>query len=325
MTIRWGLIGVGDIAHKRVAAAIQADPNSQLLAVCRRSEDLLNQFADQFSVPHRFTELHDLLALAELDAVYIATPVDCHLPMTLAAAKAGNHVLVEKPMALNPEQCSQMIAACDEANVKLGVAYYRRFYPVILRIQELLASGQLGRILSIGCVTGNPNRFVADDWRVVRARGGGGPLMDIGSHRLDVFIQLFGEVRAVQATMMDSPVFEAEQVATVMVEFSSGIHGVLQCYFGTANTPDRLEIIGTDGRVTVEDLNEGDLTLNTAAGKTIESHPPADNLHGPLIEDFSSALIEKRDPTITGQIGKLTNDIMEIAYQQERLEDHANL
>lgn len=315
MNVRWGLIGVGDIANKRVAAAIQADPNSELVAVCRRSELALQQFAEQFCVPHRFTNVDELLRLAEIDAVYIATPVDCHLPHTLAAARAGKHVLVEKPMALDPDQCEQMISACVEENVRLGVAYYRRFYPVVLRAQSLIASGQLGRILSIGCVTGNPIRFRADDWRVIRARGGGGPLMDIGSHRLDIFLQLLGEVHSVQACMMDSPDFDAEQVATVMVQFDNGAHGLLQSYFGTVDAPDRLEVIGTDGRITMEDLNQGDLVLHTAAGQTHESHPPAANLHGALIEDFSLALIQNRDPAITGQTGKTINVIMRKAYE----------
>ncbi|QDV14644.1 1,5-anhydro-D-fructose reductase [Rosistilla oblonga] len=315
MTIRWGLVGVGDIANKRVAAAIQSDPNSELVAVCRRSEPQLDQFADQFGVPHRFTNADDLIASPNLDAVYIATPVDCHCPQTIAAARAGKHVLVEKPMALNPAECDQMISACDQAGVSLGVAYYRRFYPVVLRIQQLIEAKQLGRILSIGCVTGNPNRFPADDWRVIRSRGGGGPLMDIGSHRLDVFLQLLGDVATVKASVIDSPDYEAEQAATLLVQFNSGAHGILQCYFGTVETPDRLEIIGTEGRITVEDLNHGDLMLSTSEGQQLESHPPADNLHAPLISDFTAAVLEHRSPTISGPVGKRTNDLIRLAYE----------
>lgn len=315
MTIRWGLIGVGDIANKRVAAAIQCDPNSELVAVCRRSEPQLKQFADLFGVSRRFANADDLINSSDLDAVYIATPVDCHCPQTIAAADAGKHVLVEKPMALNPVECDEMIQACNRAGVILGVAYYRRFYPVVLRIQQLIHAGRLGRVLSIAAVTGNPNRFPADDWRVVRARGGGGPLMDIGSHRLDVFLQLLGDVEHVRANLIDSPDYESEQVATLILQFTRGAHGVLQCYFGTVNAPDRLEIIGTDGRVTVEDLNRGDLTLYTAEGQQQESHPPATNLHGPLIEDFSAALTEQRPPLISGRIGKRTNDLIQMAYE----------
>ncbi|WP_404308842.1 Gfo/Idh/MocA family protein [Neorhodopirellula lusitana] len=314
MCVRWGLIGVGDIANKRVASAIQNDPNSELVAVCRRSAAELNHFADQYEVAHRFTDAQELLGMSDLDAVYIATPVDCHLPQTIAAAKAGKHVLVEKPMALDSDECEQMIAACDQANVQLGVAYYRRFYPVVLRAQQLIKSGALGRVLSINCVTGNPNRFPADDWRVVRSRGGGGPLMDIGSHRIDVFLQLMGEVKSVKASVVDSRDFEAEQAASVLVQFASGAHGVLQCYFGTVDAPDRLEIIGTDGRVSVEDLNAGKMTLHTASGVTHEDHPPADNLHAPLIEDFSAALKANRIPCVSGPIGKATSDVLQAAY-----------
>ena len=315
MTIRWGLIGIGDIANKRVAAAIQSEPNSELVAVCRRSEPQLAHFADQFGVSRRFANADELIASPNLDAVYIATPVDCHCPHTIAAARAGKHVLVEKPMALDPAECDQMIAACDQAGVCLGVAYYRRFYPVVRRIEQLIGSGRLGRILSIACVTGNPKRFPADDWRVIQARGGGGPLMDIGSHRLDLFMQLMGDVKSVKASMAGSLDYEVEQVVTLLMQFSEGAHGVLQCCFGAVDTPDRLEIIATDGRVTVEDLNRGDLMLYTADGQEQESHPPASNLHAPLIEDFTAALAEQRSPAISGRIGKQTNDVIQMAYE----------
>ncbi|GAB5405676.1 MAG: Gfo/Idh/MocA family oxidoreductase [Aureliella sp.] len=314
MTVRWGIIGVGDIANKRVAAAIQADERSELVAVCRRSEAELNAFAEQFGVEQRFTSADALIASPDVDAVYVATPVDCHAPQTVQAANAGKHVLVEKPMALSPGECAKMIEACKRANVTLGVAYYRRFYPAVLRAAELISSGELGRVLSVACVTGNPNRFPADDWRVVLSRGGGGPLMDIGSHRLDVFNQLLGEVKTVSASTIDSDDYEAEQAATVLLNFQNGAHGILQCYFGTVDSPDRLEIIGTEGRITVEDLNQGDLLFVKADGKQVEKHPPASNFHQPLIEDFSKALSEGRAPIVSGEVGKWTTDVIQRAY-----------
>ncbi len=314
MKIRWGLIGAGDIANKRVAAAIQSDANSELVAVCRRDEAELIRFADHFAVPDRYTDASALIASPDLDAIYIATPVDLHCRQTIASAQAGKHVLVEKPMAIDPEQCQQMIDACDQADVHLGVAYYRRFYPAVTRIQQLIASGQLGRILSMSCVTGLATQFPADDWRVVSSRGGGGPLMDIGSHRLDLFLHLLGDVDSVQANLMSSPDHEAEQAATVLVQFRSGAHGVLQCYFGAANVPDRMEIIGTAGRVTMEQLNHGEMSLWNANRQVSESHPPAENLHSPLIEDFTRAILTNQPPTVTGRIGKQTNDIIQAAY-----------
>jgi predicted dehydrogenase len=318
MSIRWGLLGCGDIATKRVADAMLADPRSTLQAACRRDGAALEQFAARFQVPHTTTVAEDLIARDDVQAVYIATPVDLHCEQTLAAAQAGKHVLVEKPMALDVEQCRQMIEACDAAGVQLGVAYYRRFYPAVRRVAELLREGVLGRPLSILATTGNPLRFPSDDWRVVRSRGGGGPLMDIGSHRLDLFLMLLGAPRRVRAACGESPDYESEQTATLLVEYPQGCHGVLQCYFGTRDTPDRLEVIGTEGRVTIEDLNAGRLQVVTAAGSGDEDHPPEENVHAPLVRDFSEAVITGRVPRVTGQIGLATNRVIADAYRDSR-------
>lgn len=314
MTIRWGLLGCGDIAVKRVANAIVSDANSELIAACRRDADALQQFATQFRIPETTTSADALLARDDLDAVYIATPVNLHCDQTVAAAAAGKHVLVEKPMALNVAECERMIDACSAAGVTLGVAYYRRFYPIVSRIGALIESGELGRPLSILCTTGNSNRFPVDNWRVVKSMGGGGPLMDIGSHRLDLFLHLFGDVKGVQAHCATSPDYESEEMATLLVQFDSGCHGVLQCYFGTVDTPDRLEVIGTDGRVTVDDLNAGQATIVTSEGRREETPPPHQNFHAPLVSDFSRAVLEGHDPAVTGPIGMATNEIIAKAY-----------
>ncbi|MEL6105612.1 MAG: Gfo/Idh/MocA family oxidoreductase [Planctomycetota bacterium] len=315
MSIRWGLLGCGDIAIKRVAEAIQSDPRSQLTAACRRDDEKLRAFASRFDVPHLTTRADELISRADIDAVYIATPVHLHCDQTVAAAGAGKHVLVEKPMAVSTEQCEAMIEACDHARVALGVAYYRRFYPSVCYVKELIDSGELGRPLSILAVTGNSNRFDADDWRVVPALGGGGPLMDIGSHRLDLFEMLFGEALHVDSQLGGSTAYEAEESATLMIRFNGGVHGVLQCYFGTVNTPDRLEVIGTDGRVTIEDLNGDEVQVVTAEGSHTRSLPPDDNFHTPLIRDFTEAIETGRKPAIAGELGIRTNEVIARAYR----------
>lgn len=315
MPIRWGLLGCGDIANKRVADAILRDENSELVAACRRDENQLRSFADAFSIPYVTTSADELIGRTDLDAIYIATPVDLHCPQTIAAAESGKHVLVEKPMAISSDECQQMIDACDRAGVTLGVAYYRRFYPMVLRMAQLLEQGAIGRPLSILATTGNPNRFPPDDWRVDVSRGGGGPLMDIGSHRLDLFLMLFGSITGVQSNCIASGDYEAEQAATLLMEFESGAHGVLQCYFGTTNTPDRLEIIGTDGRLSTDDLNGAELLVVQGDVATTETHPPPANFHAPLIADFTEAIEQHRAPTVNGPIGLATNKLIQTAYR----------
>ena len=315
MPIRWGLLGCGDIANKRVADAILRDEKSELVAACRRDENQLRSFSDAFSIPHVTTSADELIGRTDLDAIYIATPVDLHCPQTIAAAESGKHVLVEKPMAISADQCKQMIDACDRAGVTLGVAYYRRFYPMVLRMAQLLKQGVIGRPLSILATTGNPNRFPPGDWRVDLSRGGGGPLMDIGSHRLDLFRMLLGPINGVQSNLIASPDYEAEQVATLLTDFESGAQGVLQCYFGAAETPDRLEIIGDKGRLSTEVLNGAELLIATAESRSIEAHPPHQNLHAPLIADFSQAVEQNRSPAVTGPEAMATNEVIAKAYR----------
>src|SRR4030095_4640821 len=141
--LKWGLIGCGDIAQKRVAPALRDLPNCQLHAITRLQSDLAESFANKFGATKTYRTCNDLLADREIEAVYIATPVHLHAVQTIAAAESGKHVLCEKPMAMNVKECDQMIAACRANSVKLGVAYYRHFYPVIARIRSVIEWGEL--------------------------------------------------------------------------------------------------------------------------------------------------------------------------------------
>src|SRR6266850_6794364 len=136
----WGLIGCGDIARKRVAPAIRDSASCELIAINRAQSELAAPFAKQFGARRWFLDWKKLLRDDEIDAAYIATPVHLHAEQTIAAAEAGKHVLCEKPMAMNVGECNRMIEACRANGVRLGISYYRRFYPVVKRIGDILAS-----------------------------------------------------------------------------------------------------------------------------------------------------------------------------------------
>src|SRR5262245_17111761 len=142
--ISWGLIGCGDIAQKRVAPALSESPHSELVAVSRANRDLLDEFADRFKARHRFADLQELLKSEDIEAVYVATTVNLHAEQTIAAIELGKHVLCEKPMALKVVDCDRMIAAAKANGIKLGIAYYRHFYPVVRRMKEVIESGEIG-------------------------------------------------------------------------------------------------------------------------------------------------------------------------------------
>ena len=320
MTIRWGLLGCGDVARKRVAAAIQQADDSELLAACRRDEQKLDEFCREFEVPRAYTSDAELLADPDIDAVYIATPVHLHLPQTLAASAAGKHVLVEKPMAMSVAECVRMIDACRRSDVRLGVAYYRRFYPVVRRITELLAAGEIGTPMAAHVITATEPPTIAGEegaWRVLLAEGGGGPLMDIGSHRINLLLSLFGEVAKVTACCgRVAAEYEAEDCASLVLVFASKLQAVVQCLFGPADDPDIFSIIGTRGRISSAPLNDGDIVIECGGQSRRESHPPADNFCLPQIADFVAAIREHRDPLVSGEEGRLTNVVIEHAYQE---------
>ncbi|MEQ1646498.1 MAG: Gfo/Idh/MocA family oxidoreductase, partial [Pyrinomonadaceae bacterium] len=127
--VRWGVIGAGDIVRKRIATVLREPPNSEFVSVSRSQAELAEQSARELGARKWFADWREQIADSEIDAVYIATPVYLHAEQAIAAAEAGKHVLCEKPMALTVAECDQMIAAASANNVKLGVAYYRRFYP----------------------------------------------------------------------------------------------------------------------------------------------------------------------------------------------------
>ena len=145
-TIRWGIIGCGDVTEIKSGPGFQFSKNSQLVAVMRRNGDLARDYALRHNVPKWYDDAQKLIDDPEVDAVYIATPPAFHREYTLKCAQAGKPVYVEKPMARNFEECTAMIEACENAGVPLFVAYYRRSLDRFNKVKELIDSGKIGEV-----------------------------------------------------------------------------------------------------------------------------------------------------------------------------------
>lgn len=305
--LKWGLIGAGDIAHKRIAPAMIDLANCELVAVSRRRADLAEAFAAEFGVKRWYADWREMLT-DEIDAVYIATPVFLHAEQTIAAAEAGKHVLCEKPMALNVEECDRMIAACRANNVRLGIAYYRRFYPVLERVRQIIASGEIGKV-----VFAQMNAFEYFDpthdnprhWLLEKEKSGGGPMMDFGCHRLEVLTDLFGKVRRTESIMTNAAFErEVEDTAAVLLQFESDTCAALIVTHASYEPQDTLEIFGTGGSIHIPVLNTGEICIKTAAGEQTESHTPDANFHKPQIEQFADAVLNGHEPRVGGRTGR---------------------
>ncbi|MDX2044901.1 MAG: Gfo/Idh/MocA family oxidoreductase [Acidobacteriota bacterium] len=317
--LRWGLIGCGDISRKRVAPALNELATCELVAVNRARVELAESFAREFGVPRWYADWREVIADKDIDAVYIATPVYLHVEQTIAAAEAGKHVLCEKPMAMNVAECDRMISACRENGVKLGVAYYRHFYPVVQRAKAIIASGEIGKpvVAQINAFERfNPQPGEDRHWLLEKSKAGGGPMMDFGCHRIEVLMNLFGDIRRTKS-LMGRALFdrEVEDTSVNAFEFASGLQAALTVTHAALESQDTLNIFGSEGSLHIPVLNRGELRVKTATGERIEQHSPHANIHFPLIEDFALAVLENREPKVGGAIGREVARIEEDVYK----------
>ncbi|MBN1293125.1 MAG: Gfo/Idh/MocA family oxidoreductase [Candidatus Latescibacteria bacterium] len=317
--LRWGLIGCGDISKKRVAPALRDLPNCDFVAVNRAQYHLAESFAEEFGARKWYKTWREILADDEIDAVYIATPVYLHCEQTVAAAQAGKHVLCEKPMAMNTAECDRMIDACADNNVKLGIAYYRHHYPVIARIKEILVSGEIGEVVFVQINAFeyfNPRPGQERYWFMKKEQAGGGPMFDFGCHRIEVLLNILGPVIYTRG-FISNIAFEreVEDTATAFFSFESGPNGVLNVTHAAFESQDTLDIFGSEGSIHVQQLNSGCITLKTRDKERSENHPPHTNIHQPLIDNFTQALLENCEPAVGGDIGRVVNIIEEEIYR----------
>jgi len=307
LRLKWGLIGCGDISRKRVAPALRDLSGCDLVAVSRANFAMAQSFADEFGARRAYAHWQELIADADIDAVYIATPVHLHAEQTIAAARAGKHVLCEKPMALNVIECEEMIAAAKANKVKLGVAYYRHFYPVVARMRQIIADGEIGQP-----VLAQINAFEWFDpapanprhWLIEKAQSGGGPMFDFGCHRIEVLLTILGPISHTSA-LLNTVVFDrqVEDTGVAMFKFERGACATLSVTHAAKEAQDTLDIFGSQGSLHLASLNEGRLRITTGESERVEVLPPAANFHRPLIEDFVQAVLGPGQPKVDGEAG----------------------
>ena len=323
MTLRWGIIGCGDVAEHKGGPALYGVEGSELVAVMRRDAAKAEDFAKRHGAKRWYCKVEELLNDPEIHAVYVATPVCQHRDYSIQAAEVGKHVMCEKPMALNVEQCRDMIAACRENGVKLMIAYYRRTYPVVQKIKQLLKEGAIGELMLVRInLTGyynpaDPN--APGEWRGDPAISGGGVMFDVGSHRLDVMVYLLGEVENVAAfTETLHCGYKGEDSAVLSMKLANGMHGVANFNWNIGSSSDELEIYGTEGKILGRSLDRGHLEVYRGKKVEVFELAPPKVTHWGLVENFIRAVNEGTPLLCSGEEGMKTNLIMEAAYQSAK-------
>jgi len=309
--LNWIVIGIGDIAIRRVIPAIQAEPRSRLYGLVTRDPAKATPYGVR-----GWATLDEALADEAVNAVYVGTPVFLHAPQTIQSLRAGKHVICEKPMAMNEAEARAILQVADESGKTLGVAYYRRSYPKVQRAKQLLAAGVIGKpvLAELTCHSwfdGTGSR----SWLVDPAKAGGGPLYDIASHRIDVLNFLFGQPLRVSGQLSNVVHhYAVEDNATVMIEYSGGIRGIVDVRWHSKVSHDECRIRGTDGEMELSPLNGPDLVYPGGH----DNLPAHANLHYPMLENFVDAVEDKAPLLASGASSFWTDWVTERARKGSR-------
>ena len=293
-SVRWGIIGVGNVTERKSGPGFQQAERSELVAVMRRNGDLAADYARRNNVPRWYDDADELINDPEVDAVYVATPPDSHAEYVLRVARAGKPVYVEKPMARTALECEDMISACDEAGVGLFVAYYRRALPRFVTVKELLDSGRIGQLRSVSIRNERPvpvGEADQEGWRVDPEISGGGHFVDLGSHILDLLDWLLGPVtHSAGVAANRGGRYRAEDLVTGVFSFRSGVEGVGVWNYDSFQYQDHVEIVGTAGALGFSSFADEPLRLLTARGVEQINAPYPETVQLPLIQTVVDAL-----------------------------------
>lgn len=310
-TVRWGIIGCGEVTEVKSGPGFRHAKGSQLVAVMRRNGTLAADYAKRHGVPRWYDDASTLLADPEVDAVYIATPPDTHCHYALLAAAAGKPAYVEKPMARHAPECDRMIEAFATAGQKLFVAYYRRSLPRWLKILEHVETGALGRLTGVSYRLAMPKHLDPPAWRTQVAQAGAGHFLDVASHALDLVDYLAGpltEVRGRAANIASS--YAAED--TVAGSFSAGkVPGVVSCNFAALSREDLLCVTGTKGEIRTPVFGNEPVLFETAEGLQRWDFPPPSHVAQPLIQSCVDDLLGRDTCPGTGESARRTSQVMD--------------
>ena len=247
--VRWGVLGVANIAIKKVIPGMQKGTRSEIAAIASRDGARARAAAGELQIPRAYGSYEELLADPEIDAIYNPLPNHLHVPWSVKAAEAGKHILCEKPIALNAAEALQLIAVRDRTQVKIGEAFMVRTHPQWLRAREIVRSGQIGQLASIISVFSYFNRD-AENIRNISALGGGA-LMDIGCYPITMSRFFFErEPARVIGLIERDPDMGIDRLSSALLDFAPG-QAIFTC--STQLVPfQRMQVFGTKSRVELE-------------------------------------------------------------------------
>ena len=328
--VKWGIIGCGMISALH-CNAVQAAENAELVAVCDIVEEKAQKAAEKYNVKKVYVNYHDLLADPEIDVVSICTPSGIHGEMVQAAARAGKHVLCEKPMEVTREKMDKTIEVVEACGIKMGCVFQRRLQRESVAIKQALDSGKFGKVILADAYLKyyrSPEYYKSADWRATWELDGGGALMNQGIHGIDLLTWFAGDVESVFArcaTMVRD--IEVEDTAVISLKFKNGAFGVIEGTTSVYPAQDtRFEIHCEKGSIIFSDqgilqwkIEGSDETAPEfdSTGFAMKDDPTklTATSHLALVEDLADAVINDRDPMVMPREARKAVDLILSIYQ----------
>jgi predicted dehydrogenase len=335
--IKWGVIGSGGIAKRRtIPEGILKAGNAELCVVFDIDEQVNAEAAGKYGAVQA-ASVEDLLD-ADIDAVYVATPACLHTEQVRACAKAGKHVLCEKPLGMTTAEAEEMIELCKQAGVMLGCAFMMRFVAQHCEALKLIRDGKLGKPTYARAQLSCWYPPIDGAWRQDPATGGGGALIDMGGHCIDLLEMFFGKVTRVSCfinnTVHD---YKSEDSAVVMLFFENGAIGTVDTFFCIPDNSSKnvLELYGSKGSILAkgtigqgaagqmkafleQDNEEYDAQQARTEAHDMVIAPEPVNTYQAEIEEFGRAVIDDREPLINGELGLRSQKILTACYESAR-------
>ena len=331
--IRWGVIGSGGIAKRRtIPEGIVPAPNAELTAVFDTNAEANAEVASEFGAKAA-RSLEELLE-SEVDAVYVASPVNKHYDHVMACAGAGKHVFCEKPLGMSPAEAEVMIAACEKQNVQLGAALMMRFLAQHQEALKLIEEGKLGKPVYGRAQLSCWFPPMEGAWRQDPELGGGGSLIDLGGHCIDLLEMFFGPVAKV-ACFINNTVhsYASEDSAATLLQFENGAMGTVDTFFciPDASSKNVLELYGSHGSIHAtgtigqgeagemtayleEGAGEYDAQQARAGGEGLKIAPEPVNMYRAEVESFSQALLDGKPAPVGPDVGLRSQKVLTACY-----------
>jgi predicted dehydrogenase len=321
--IKWGIIGCGNVTEVKSGPAFNKVKNSMLIAVMRRNSELAEDYARRHNVPRFYNKADDLINDKEVNAVYVATPPGSHAEYAIKAIKAGKPVYIEKPMALNYDECTKIIKAGEKYKMPVFVAYYRRALPGFVMVKKMIENGLIGKPEFVNLqlfkppskeeLSGNPS------WRVDPEISGGGHFFDLASHQLDYLDFLFGPIERVKSFALNhGGLYKAEDYVAMEFLFKNSIAGSGTWSFAASQSSSRdiIEIIGDKGQIKFSCFSFEPIVLANHEGRKEFINERPENVQIYLIEQVVKALSEGGKAVSTGVTAARTSRVMDEAVKE---------